>query len=798
MNRYLNWLAIALIALVTLIGCSGSNDDKDKPTQTTNYTVVFNTNGGTSVNDHTVVQGNSIASSPMTIKEGYVFEGWYLDNNTFNNKMTFPFTPTASITLHANWTIIPVSDAPDISVIKFEAIPFDPSIDVDQIKYSYTYGDYSFYYIHLGSLRSIPMFSYSTTVHSPALPITYKVEVTQSIRNSVSNSVSVGVGTAKSIIDNHSLTAGTGSKISVEIGAKVGFPGFFEASEKIGGELTFEAHIGNSTTSGFEETTSLARTEERVTEYIESTMEGWSVDLTREFPAGYYRVSCFSSSDVYLYVIKETNTNKLVHFEFKEHVIPNFLSWGLDYSETGYFIKQDASSFEFDMALLENLPPAGMATVTFDKNNSDEGSTETDPQEIMVNIGGRPGNQMPGQSAQPMRPGHTFLGWNTATDGTGATFTRDSTVTSNTTVYARWLLIPEPVFVLSATSTIGGKIVSPQNGYQDNILNGTSVNIEANPDEHYRFLNWTLEDGDAEINNPTSEKTTVKVNSDTKIKAVFEQKRYTLTLRPNDANWGEVAPSYQVDVGGGSSVTIQATPKGFRGFDQWVAEDENTVIFANRKDRTTAVKLLGNATITANFNAGTQFTLVTERNPKNWGNANRSAEGEKHDPNTPISITATPNGGYRFVNWTVLGSGNATFANANSAATTVALGTDAKIRANFLPASAIYGGEVGRLELKSTGTYAVALRVQYLDDNGNMKTYQFGSLTAGILRNIDPGNEPKIPDGSWIRVYASVTSGSDCQGAEYFIYRKNSPKTACYRIPTVWWATPNMYFDGVK
>ncbi|MCL1894546.1 MAG: InlB B-repeat-containing protein [Holophagaceae bacterium] len=813
MNKYLNWLGVAVIALATLIGCSSSSDEKDKPPQ--NYTVVFNTNGGSLVNDHTVLQGNSIASSPTTVWDGYVFEGWYFDNNTFNNKVAFPYTPTASITLHANWTIIPPvdPDTPDFSIVKFEAVPYDPDFDGDQIKYSFTYGDYSYYYIYLGTLRNIPISPWNHYLHTPELPLQRTWSRETITKESLSRSVTEAVGAAKNIIDNFSLSAGTGSKLSVEIGAKVTpIPGF-TVQEKIGGELTFETHISKSATTGFQETTSLTVTETYSTETIYAELDSFTYAFTRDDPGGYYRMSYFAISDVYLYVIKETNTkDKLVYFEFKEHVRPGEIYPGRDYSATGNFGKQDASGFELDMALLENLPPAGMATVKFDKNNSDSGSTEADPQAIMVNVGGRPGNQMSTQSAQPMRPDHLFNGWNTNANGTGEPFLFNSLVTENITVYAQWEPAPDLFRTLTArvASAGGGRVVFPYDGFQKEIFHGTSVNIEAEPASHYTFDKWTVESGDAVITSPTSQKTTVTVNANTTIIAHFKPNYYTLTLRSNNDTWGYVSPTNMPNIIGGVPVTIRATPlnSSYYRFNSWTPDDPNMVEFATQSASTT-VTLKGDATITANFGPITQYTLMTEPYPKNWGTASGRADGTDHDPITPISISANPYGGYRFVNWTVLGGGkaNAEFENAkpdsdgrvsDSASTKVALRTDATIRANFLPASATYGGEVGRLELKSTGTYILRLRVQYWDENGNMKTHEFGNTPGGQTRNIDPGNEANIPDGSWVRVYAWVNSGADRQGAEYFIYRKGSPKTACYRIPTVWPASTTLYFDGVK
>jgi len=51
-------------------------------------------------------------------------------------------------------------------------------------------------------------------------------------------------------------------------------------------------------------------------------------------------------------------------------------------------------------------------------------------------------------------------------------------------------------------------------------------------------------------------------------------------------------------------------------------------------------------------------------------------------PKTPVSIKATPKSSYEFVNWTAT-SGQVRFANANSAATTVTLSSDATVIANF-------------------------------------------------------------------------------------------------------------------
>jgi len=73
--------------------------------------------------------------------------------------------------------------------------------------------------------------------------------------------------------------------------------------------------------------------------------------------------------------------------------------------------------------------------------------------------------------------------------------------------------------------------------------------------------------------------------------------------------------------------------------------------------------------------------LTINRNPWAGGTVSPASES-KVNPGTSINIRATPESGYRFVNWTVE-SGTATFGNRDSASTTVTLSADATIRANF-------------------------------------------------------------------------------------------------------------------
>ena len=66
-----------------------------------NFTVTFETNGGSEVNS---VSSYIVKESPETTKANKSLSGWYLDSEYKDeNKVTFPFYPTEDVTLFAKW-----------------------------------------------------------------------------------------------------------------------------------------------------------------------------------------------------------------------------------------------------------------------------------------------------------------------------------------------------------------------------------------------------------------------------------------------------------------------------------------------------------------------------------------------------------------------------------------------------------------------------------------------------------------------------------------------------------------------
>ncbi|MCD6230896.1 MAG: InlB B-repeat-containing protein [Dehalococcoidia bacterium] len=119
---------------------------------------------------------------------------------------------------------------------------------------------------------------------------------------------------------------------------------------------------------------------------------------------------------------------------------------------------------------------------------------------------------------------------------------------------------------------------------------GEIVNIVATPDVGWLFGGW---DGDG-VADPTSADTTVTVNSDRTITAVFYQyqPRYILTMQTTGG--GTVTPGTQM-YNSGTVVDITAIPMEGWKFDGWSGN------VADASLATTTVTISDNTTIVANF-----------------------------------------------------------------------------------------------------------------------------------------------------------------------------------------------------
>ena len=115
MNKKLIMTAAALLAFSTLAGCninaggnggSNSNQPSDSSAPDTSCTVTFDLNydGAPAATTLSVENGDYADAPQDPSREGYYFEGWYLDQEASGDAFDFVLTPiTSDITLYAGW-----------------------------------------------------------------------------------------------------------------------------------------------------------------------------------------------------------------------------------------------------------------------------------------------------------------------------------------------------------------------------------------------------------------------------------------------------------------------------------------------------------------------------------------------------------------------------------------------------------------------------------------------------------------------------------------------------------------------
>lgn len=82
-------LVILIVGMFFISGCFFNNDK----------TVTFKTNGGSEIKNMSVKSGSKLEDAPVPTKDGYIFDGWYLDGQEYN----FDKNIEDDITLVAKW-----------------------------------------------------------------------------------------------------------------------------------------------------------------------------------------------------------------------------------------------------------------------------------------------------------------------------------------------------------------------------------------------------------------------------------------------------------------------------------------------------------------------------------------------------------------------------------------------------------------------------------------------------------------------------------------------------------------------
>jgi hypothetical protein len=182
-----------------------------------------------------------------------------------------------------------------------------------------------------------------------------------------------------------------------------------------------------------------------------------------------------------------------------------------------------------------------------------------------------------------------------------------------------------------ATNDIAHGMVSGGGHY----VYGTPCAVTATAYSGYTFQTWS----DGQTANPY----TFAVMEDVELTAVFVPEAYNITVSVNDPAMGSatVNGNTTATVTGGTEVTLTATPNPGYHFDHWsTGSTENPFSFTVTSD----------VSIMAYFEANPtpQYTITVTANDPAMGSV---SGGGTYDEGSVITLTATPDSGYRFMCW---------------------------------------------------------------------------------------------------------------------------------------------------
>ncbi len=288
-----------------------------------------------------------------------------------------------------------------------------------------------------------------------------------------------------------------------------------------------------------------------------------------------------------------------------------------------------------------------------------------------------------------------------------------------------------PTYTIAASTSLANAATITGDG---TYYEGDEVSLSATKNIGFRFINWT--EAGSEV--ATSESYAFTAMADRSLVANYEPVAiHSAVLTASPANGGQLSGEGYYEEG--DEVTISATAATGYVFVNWTKKSDASTVSSNASYTYTI-----NATeeFVANFRELPSYEISATANPTNGGQITGAG---KHYLSNNVTLKATPNAGYQFVNWTENGTEVAT-----SESYTFDCSADRALVANFATAKVsltvtatpteagqssteefAYGAEVKLTASPTTGYQFVAWK-----KNGSVVS-QDASYTFTITENTD-------------------------------------------------------------
>jgi len=305
-----------------------------------------------------------------------------------------------------------------------------------------------------------------------------------------------------------------------------------------------------------------------------------------------------------------------------------FISWsdGYEFRMRAYEVKEDVKL----VALFEPIPMYKVSIIATDGGEIRDFYNDKIMARLDTTLEEGDGVYI----AAIAKEGHTFVGWS---DGYSKDdLSRYISISQDTVVTATF----KPICYASITAGVGGRVqVAGAKEYDKEskkyaCVYGSELIIKAVPDEDYRFVEWS--DGNKSVSR------TISVIADVNLSAKFEAisdpiSQYVVRILTNNTELGSVSQlsgTYYA----GDKLTISAEPKECANFIKW----------SDGSDKVTrTITISSDVTLTALFELKHPVLTLSAGD---GGSVNSEING-KYDYGTYVTIVATPDEHYQFVQW---------------------------------------------------------------------------------------------------------------------------------------------------
>lgn len=189
----------------------------------------------------------------------------------------------------------------------------------------------------------------------------------------------------------------------------------------------------------------------------------------------------------------------------------------------------------------------------------------------------------------------------------------------------------------------------------DLIRRGSKVVFDATPNEHFRVLAWRY-NGGLVLGNTTNQFIIESLTGDetATVLVEFEATHFSVNYNAVNGEFGTLtatANGETIESGDnvirGAKMVFTATPNEDFKIKQW--KNNNVIIYGYTANEFNIISLSNSANVTVEFAHESKFIVSIETNPKDAGTVTGAG---LYDPDKEVSVSAIPNDGWKFVNWT--------------------------------------------------------------------------------------------------------------------------------------------------